>query len=195
MARRPISYFLLRSSVETVKLTMASFSCFFLRLLNASFCQLMNLIAFFMRSISLWKIQKTGLKRSLMQKHTRAVHLCEERCGEAQTFLPTPWGGTKMEWYKHKPAWRKQSTCSNRSSNRVKGLKAFSCSLTCQGILNCPLYVPTCQQKQTTNSCPPVMTPFRHSEFRLVFCFASFFFSFVFCLLFKIFIFYWTTVD
>lgn len=75
MACRLISYFLLSSSVETVKLTTAFFLCLFLILWNASFCLLMNLIAFFMRSISLRKIQKTGWKRSLMQSTQRAVHL------------------------------------------------------------------------------------------------------------------------
>ena len=83
MACRQISYFLLSSSVETVKLTIASFLCPFLILWNDIFCQLMNLIAFFMRSISSQKIQKTGWKMSLMQSTQRAVHLREEKHGKA----------------------------------------------------------------------------------------------------------------
>lgn len=45
-----------------------------------------------------------------------------------------------------------KSTCSNRNSNQDKVLKASSPSLTCQGILQCPLYMQACQEKQTTES-------------------------------------------
>lgn len=153
------------SSAETVKLTIASFSGLFLLLWNAILCQLMNLIAFFMRSISLPKIQKTGWKRSLMQSTQRAEHLCEEK---HKALLPMPGGGTEMEHVNTTSLPEEsRSACSNRNSNQDKVLKASSLSLTCQGILKHPLYMSACQHKQTTNSDPPAVTPLGHREFLL----------------------------
>lgn len=102
----------------------------------------MNLIAFFMRSVSLQKIKKAEWKTRLMQSTQRVVRLCEEMLDKTKQFSPCQEKGQRWNDVNTINLPKEiKSICSNINSNQVKVLKATSHSLICQDILKYSLYI------------------------------------------------------
>lgn len=100
------------------------------------------------------KDTKGRMKGKLDAEHKKALHICVKRSmAKHKGVLPTPREGQRWnEVNTTSLPEESKSTCSDKYTNWARGLKAPSRSVTCQGIWKCPLYMPACQYKQTTES-------------------------------------------